>query len=119
MNLILTGSVPLTSSFAEEAKATGTDLSDPTAPYAVPSLTITLTYHIASAFYCYTQYNEGLSTAFIIPVLVHGIFAAVGGWVLMFGSTSGHISRKTGADKRTSGFPFKNVEADKRKGKKN
>lgn len=38
--------------------------------------------------------------------------------MLLFGASDGHISRKTGADKRTSGFPFKNKEADRRKGGK-
>lgn len=39
--------------------------------------------------------------------------------MLLFGSSSGHISRKTGADKRVSGFPLPNIEADKKKaGKK-
>jgi hypothetical protein len=50
-----------------------------------------------------------------IGVATHGLLVAVGAWVLMFGSSNGHISRKTGADKRTSGFPFKNKEADKKK----
>lgn len=40
--------------------------------------------------------------------------AAVGFWVFMFGASDGRISRKTGADKRMSGFPFKNKEADKK-----
>jgi hypothetical protein len=35
----------------------------------------------------------------------------------MFGSDKGRISRRTGADKRTSGFPFKNAEADKKRPK--
>lgn len=35
----------------------------------------------------------------------------------MFGN-GGHISKRTGADKRTSGWPFKNsVEKKRRKGK--
>lgn len=55
---------------------------------------------------------------FTIAVAVHSTFAAIGGWVLMFGASDGRISRKTGADKRVSGFPFKNTEAAKRKGKK-
>ena len=42
-------------------------------------------------------------------------FGAVALWCILFASSNGKISRKTGADKRTSGFPFKNSEADKRK----
>ncbi|KAF8249265.1 hypothetical protein K440DRAFT_544211 [Wilcoxina mikolae CBS 423.85] len=119
LNLLLTGCVPLTSTLSEPAAApAGTDLTDPTAPYAVPSLSITLTYHCAVAFYCYTQYAAGYALTYTIAVAVHSLFAAIGGWVLLFGASNGHISRKTGADKRTSGFPFKNAEADKRKGRK-
>lgn len=44
--------------------------------------------------------------------------AAFGLWNVMFGSDKGHISKRSGADKRTSGFPFKNNEADKRFPKK-
>lgn len=40
----------------------------------------------------------------------------MGLWCLLFGgSNSGHISRRTGADKRTSGFPFANAAAEKKK----
>ncbi|KAF8542701.1 hypothetical protein BDD12DRAFT_728105 [Trichophaea hybrida] len=119
LNLLLTGCVPLTSTLSEPATApASTDLTDPTAPYAVPSLSITLTYHCTIAFYCYTQYAAGHALTYTIAVAVHSLFVAIGGWVLLFGASNGHISRKTGADKRTSGFPFKNNEADKRKGRK-
>ena len=92
-------------------------LEDPTAPYAVPSLSITLVYHCAVAFYCYMQYTAGHALTYTIAIAAHAILAAIGGWVLLFGASNGHISRKTGADKRTSGFPFKNAAADKKKGK--
>ncbi|KAI5802636.1 hypothetical protein FPQ18DRAFT_231997, partial [Pyronema domesticum] len=116
LNLILTGCVPLTSTLSEPAIApASTDLTDPTAPYAVPSLSITLTYHCAVAYYCYTQYMTGQAMTFFVAVVAHGLFAAVGGWVLLFGASNGSISRKTGADKRTSGYPFKNLEADKKR----
>ncbi|KAI5780447.1 hypothetical protein EDC01DRAFT_668150 [Geopyxis carbonaria] len=120
LNLLLTGSVPLTSTISEPAaNPTSTDLEDPTAPYAVPSLTITLVYHCAVAFYCYTMYTTGHAMTFGVAVAAHALFAAVGGWVMLFGASNGSISRKTGADKRTSGFPFGNKEADKKRaGKK-
>lgn len=70
------------------------------------------------SFYCYTQWDAGYSAAYALAMTAHCGLAAVGGWVLLFGSTSGCISRKTGADKRVSGFPFKNEEADKRRGVK-
>lgn len=71
------------------------------------------------AFYCYAQWDAGYSAAYAVAMTMHSAFTALGAWVLLFGSSSGRISRKTGADKRMSGFPFKNVEADKKRtGKK-
>lgn len=67
-------------------------------------------------FYCYGQWDAGYSTAYALAMAVHSLLSAVGGWVLLFGSVNGRISRKTGADKGMSGFPLKNAEAEKRKG---
>ena len=36
----------------------------------------------------------------------------------MFGTEKGRISRKTGADKRISGWPFPNVQSEKKRGRK-
>lgn len=117
LNLLLTGSISLVSSFAATAtaKGTSTDLEDPTAPYAVPSLSVTLTYHIAVGFYCYQQWAIGHSTAYVIGMLAHGFFAVMGVWVMMFASASGRIYRKTGADGKSSSFPITNLDAEKKK----
>ncbi|MCJ1252468.1 hypothetical protein MMC24_000274 [Lignoscripta atroalba] len=116
LTVLLTGSVPLTSTFAESSSAAvSTDATDPKAPYAVPTLTLTASFHAASAFYAYTQYMKTGQTSFALSVVGFGSLAAMGLWVLLFGSSSGRISRKTGADKRTSGFPFSNAEASKKK----
>lgn len=56
--------------------------------------------------------------SFSLGTIGSGFFFAIALWCILFASSNGRISRKTGADKRTSGFPFKNVEAEKRKGKK-
>ncbi|KAI9791777.1 MAG: hypothetical protein M1833_001336 [Piccolia ochrophora] len=116
MTVLLTGSVPLTSSFTDSADAgTTTDASDPKAPYAVPTLTITMSYHAAVAFYCYARWNTSGSLAFAAGTLANAGLAAIGLWCLLFASSNGKISRKTGADKRTSGFPFGNKESDKKR----
>lgn len=100
LNLLLTGSIPLTSMISDAAaNPTSTDMTDPTAPYAVPSLTITMTYHCAVAFYCYMQYAAGHSYTFLVAIAVHSFLAAMGGWVMLFGTASGHITRKSGLDK--------------------
>lgn len=73
-------------------------------------------YQASAAFYSYTRFNATNTGGFLFGAVGSGLLAAFGLWCLMFGSGS-HISKRTGADKRTSGFPFKNREASKRKGK--
>lgn len=139
--LLLTGSVPLTvrpfppsslpppfdhstnplpqSAIADTSlqSGTSTDPANPTAPYALPALTIGLVYNCAVAFYCYSMYTTGHAMTYTIAVAVHFVLAAMGGWIVLFGTSEGRISRRTGKDKRVSGFPFKNAEADRSKGK--
>ncbi|KAF2740035.1 hypothetical protein EJ04DRAFT_508454 [Polyplosphaeria fusca] len=117
LNVLLTGSVPLSSRLTE-AGAASTEASDPKAPYALPTLTITAFFHAAYAFYTYSMWTRTGVFAFSMGTAGSGFFCAVALWCILFASSDGRISRKTGADKRTSGFPFKNAEADKRKGKK-
>jgi hypothetical protein len=109
--VLLTGSIPLTSTVSDPVS---TDETDPKAPYAVPTLLITTLFHAACAFYGYTWYTLNGQTAIAIGMIGSGAIASLGLWCLLFASSHGRISRKTGADKRTSGFPFKNTEADKR-----
>ncbi|CAI6251994.1 unnamed protein product [Periconia digitata] len=114
LNILLTGSVPLSSRLSEGAT---TDAADPKAPYALPTLTITALFHAAAGFYSYAMWTETGVTSFAFGVMGSGFLCAVALWCILFASTNGRISRKTGADKRTSGFPFKNAEADKKKGR--
>ncbi|KAK6352298.1 hypothetical protein TWF730_009128 [Orbilia blumenaviensis] len=115
LTVLLTGSIPLTTSFSDPSSK----LDDPTAPYALPTLVITASYHAIVSFYCYTMWNETGNFGFGISTIVGSSLAAAGVWCVLFAATDGRISRKTGADKRTSGFPFKNVEAEKKRaGKK-
>ncbi|KAF2198333.1 hypothetical protein GQ43DRAFT_422681 [Delitschia confertaspora ATCC 74209] len=117
LQILLTGSVPLQSRLTS-AEGTTTDPEDPKAPYALPTLTVTMTFHALYAFYSYMMWTETGISSFALNVLGSGFLFAVGGWCVLFASSDGRISRKTGADKRTSGFPFKNAEADKRFPKK-
>jgi hypothetical protein len=112
LNVLLTGSVPLSSSLAEGVT---TENTDPKAPYALPTLTITALFHAAYGFYCYGMWTETGVTSFSLGCIGSGFLAAVATWCILFASSNGRISRKTGADKRTSGFPFKNSEAARRK----
>ena len=110
--LFFTGSIPLSSSKAEPIS---TEDSDPKAPYAVPILRITTIFHGISLIYCYVRYVNYGQVGFMLGAIGYGIMAAMGMWSIIFGTTGGHISKRTGADKRTSGFPFKNAEAYNKK----
>ncbi|EAT85468.1 hypothetical protein HBI56_135080 [Parastagonospora nodorum] len=114
LTVLLTGSVPLSSRLSEGATTSNTD---PKAPYALPTLTITAIFHAIYAFYCYAMWTETGVLSFSLGTLGSTFLAAIAFWCILFASSNGRISRKTGADKRTSGFPFKNTEAEKRKGR--
>ncbi|CAD6447159.1 937683d4-87a0-49f7-8a38-cbb9108e95a1 [Sclerotinia trifoliorum] len=110
--VVLTGSVPLTSSLSDTASSAVTSsASDPKAPYAVPVLTISTIYHGVIAFYCYARYTTSGTFTFALGSLGSTTLFAIGGWCILFGTESGRISKKTGADKRTSGWPFGNQES--------
>lgn len=111
LTVMLTGSIPLTSSVAEPVS---TEDSDPKKPYAVPTLLVTSTFHAASAFYMYTWYMTSEQAGFAIGMAGYFAMAALGLWCALFASSHGKISRRTGADKRTTGFPFSNKEAEKK-----
>jgi hypothetical protein len=91
--------------------------ADAVSPFADAVILLSSLYHSSTAFYSYTRFNATNTGGFLFGAVGSGLMAAFGLWCLMFGSGS-HISKRTGADKRTSGFPFKNAEASKRKGKK-
>lgn len=108
---MLTGSIPLTNTTAEPVTS---EDSDPKAPYALPTLMVTSVFHATTGFYAYTWYVSRGQGSFLVAVIVHSILAFVGLWCVLFASSDGKISRRTGADKRTTGFPFANKEASKK-----
>lgn len=111
LTVMLTGSIPLTSTVAEPVS---TEESDPKKPYAVPTLVVTSVFHAACAFYIYTWYMTSDQVGFAVGMVGYFALAALGLWCALFASSHGKISRKTGADKRTTGFPFSNKEAEKK-----
>ncbi|KAF2093021.1 hypothetical protein NA57DRAFT_81702 [Rhizodiscina lignyota] len=110
MSLLLTGFIPI-NEFPEGETAT-------TTPYAVPTLFGTMTYHIATAIYLYVRWNSGGTASIALGAVASGVLSVMGVWCLLFATDKGHISKRTGADKRTSGWPFKNEIADQKKGGK-
>lgn len=91
--------------------------TDTISPYANAVILISTIYHASQAFYSYTRFGYTSAGGYFFGALGSILLAAFGLWCLMFGSDKGHISKRTGADKRTSGFPFRNTQASKRKGK--
>jgi len=115
LTILLTGSVPLSSSLREGITSS---LQDPKSPYAQATLTITFLYHAFHGFYSYAMWTSTGVYSFMLGIVGSYVLAGLGLWCILFASSEGRFSKKTGADKRTSGFPFRNVEADKRKAAK-
>lgn len=114
--IFFTGTIPLTSTISEPVSLEDTD---PKAPYARPILYVTTLFHCASAIYCYMRYVNYWQSGYVLGAMGYGAMACVGLWSVIFGGTSARLSKRTGADKRTSGFPFKNSQAyDKKRDKK-
>lgn len=92
--------------------------SPATAPYASAAVFLSTMYHASAAFYsygCYYYQFYDTIAAYAVGCAGSTVLAALGLWCLLFGgNNSGHFSRRTGADKRTSGFPFTNQAAYKK-----
>jgi hypothetical protein len=86
-------------------------------PYAKPTVLISTTYHASLMFYSYMRYTQSGLSGFVLGIIGSASMAALGLWCILFADDKGHISRRTGKDKRVSGFPFKNVDADAARGK--
>ncbi|TLD26953.1 hypothetical protein PspLS_04459 [Pyricularia sp. CBS 133598] len=111
LSLALSGVLPLAPAAASA--------DDSISPYADAAVLLTALYHAANAFHSWARWGAtGGSAAYGLGFVGSGVLAAFGLWCLMFAGDKGRISKRTGADKRTSGFPFRNVEADKRKARK-
>ncbi|KAK0660487.1 hypothetical protein QBC41DRAFT_330875 [Cercophora samala] len=120
--LILSGLLPLgTPSTTKNPAAATTTTSN---PYSTTAVLITTLYHTSAGVYSYMQFTSsstpgkgaggGGQTAYLIGCLASSFLASVGLCVVLFGNGK-RVSRRTGADKATSGWPFKNKEADKKR----
>ncbi len=89
--------------------------ADAISPYASAAVSISMLYHASAAFYGYARFTSSEQMGYLLGCLGSSTLAMFGLWVMMFGGEKGRVSKRTGADKRTSGWPFKNTEADKRK----
>ncbi|KAF7196434.1 hypothetical protein HII31_02162 [Pseudocercospora fuligena] len=108
LNLVLSGLLPVTSQISE------TDVEN---PYSYPTAVVTTIYHALSAFYLYTQVTYGFSFGFGSGLVASSTLFCFGIWVCVFGGEKARTSKTTGADKRTSNFPFTNTESSREKKK--
>ncbi len=99
----------------KEEKNTGSGEDRPRSPYAGAVLLVTTLYHGSSASYRWERYGATGQTGFALGFAGDAALAALGLWCVMFAGGKARVSRRTGADKRTSGFPFGNAEAARRK----
>ncbi|TQS34787.1 hypothetical protein Golomagni_04818 [Golovinomyces magnicellulatus] len=109
LSIFLAGDVPSPSNLSDPAN-TGikSEIINLKAPYAVTMLTTTMLYHSAVATFCYVRYSTSNQTPYILGSIGSASLASLGLWCVLFSSSESHRSKKTGADKRTSGFPFSN-----------
>ncbi|GAW12252.1 hypothetical protein ANO14919_016140 [Xylariales sp. No.14919] len=105
VTVVLSGGVPVGPLVDDDAPS----------PYAAPVLLLTTLYHGASAFYGWARYTSTGRMGYLLGFVGSAVLASFGTWCLLFGGEKARISRRTGADKRTSGFPFRNAEANRRK----
>ncbi|KAK4132414.1 hypothetical protein BT67DRAFT_463801 [Trichocladium antarcticum] len=108
--LVLSGALPL------NAIADTPSTTDSPPPYANAAVLVTALHHAATAFYTYARYFSTGQIAYVFGCLGSSALAVAGLWVLLFAGEGGRrVSRRTGADKATSGWPFKNAEAEKKR----
>ena len=93
----------------------GDTLPDDRSTTATITLVSTLLYHLAMATLSYTYGSKPAmsSTLMTLGGGAHLVLGVAGLLVVVFRG-EGRTSKRTGADKRTSGFPFKNSEAAKK-----
>lgn len=93
----------------------GETLPDDSSPIATITLVSTVFYHFALAItlYAYSLKPDLSSALTALGGGGHLVLGVAGLLILVFRG-DGKISKRTGADKRTSGFIFKNTEASKK-----
>ena len=113
LSSLLTGALPLSTTASEDLDVDDDTVTTSKDPYSYPTLIITTTYHAITSFYLYTQLTYNTNFAFSCGLAGSFTLFCLGLWVVLFGSEKGRISKRTGADKRTSNFPFSNRESAK------
>ena len=115
LSLLLTGEIHAL--YAQDSHAGASDADLDSSPFAKPVVYASMLYHTVCGVVLYGySYSRHLSGGWMtLGAIAHLLVAGAGMLLVMFGQGPGHVSRRTGADKRTSGFPFKNAEADRKR----
>lgn len=103
LSLQLSGVIPATS------------IGDSDTTYVLPTLITITTYHGLTGIYQYVYWSQGGTASVGLGGLINGGLVVMGIWCMLFSTDKGHISKRTGADKRTSSLWFKNDVAEERK----
>lgn len=120
VNLIFTGLLPIGPQARAADSSTGSD--EPTvggknSDVAKACATVAVVFQACTAFYLYAQLTSGgFSFAFAAGLVGNCGLFCFGTWALLFAG-DGRTSKTTGADKRTSNFPFENRESAREKKK--
>ncbi|KAL1841624.1 hypothetical protein VTJ49DRAFT_6801 [Mycothermus thermophilus] len=102
---------------SSQAASSSSSSSNPT-PLARAAVLVTSLHHAASAAHAWARYHAtgGRATGHLLGSAGSGLLAVFGLWVLLFAGEAGRrVSRRTGADKTVSGWPFRNSMAEKKK----
>lgn len=90
-------------------------LPDESSPIAAITAVSTLIYHFAFSIMLYTYgCQPELSSSLMTLAGAIELLLGIAGLLLLVFRGDGKISKRTGADKRTSGYPFKNTESVKK-----
>ncbi|KAL1307005.1 hypothetical protein AAFC00_005634 [Neodothiora populina] len=108
--LVLVCSGELKRLYGDDSQAVS--LPDDKSVSATITAVSTLVYHLVFAIVLYVHgLDPGLSSSLMTLGGALELLLGIAGLLLLVFRGEGKISKRTGADKRTSGFPFKNAEA--------
>ena len=115
-NLIFTGVLAIGP--AAKTADPDPDAADKSKDVGRATATVAVVFQALTAFYLYAQLtSSGFSFAFSAGLVGNAALFCFGVWTLLFASDVGRRSKTTGADKRTSNFPFENKESAREKKK--
>lgn len=116
-NLIFTGVIPLGPRHPVLDSTAGGSEERNKEDVGKATATVAVVFQALTAFYLYAQLTGGFSFAFACGLVGNALLFCFGTWTLLFAGAKGRRSKTTGADKRTSNFPFENRESAREKKK--